>query len=158
MAETSESQSKTVALNRRARRDYFIEDEIEAGMVLHGTEVKSLRAGRANIQDAYAGETAGELWLFNADIPVYAGGNRHNHEPRRARKLLLHARQIKKLLGQIRTKGVTLIPLAIYFNARGIAKVKIGLAKGKREYEKRETIKERDWNREKRGMLKSKNR
>jgi len=145
-------------MNRRARRDYFIEDEIEAGMVLTGTEVKSLRAGRANINEAYAGETAGELFLFNADIPVYMGGNRYNHEPRRARKLLMHVRQIKKLLGQIRTKGVTLIPLAIYFNARGIAKVKVGLAKGKREYEKRDTIKERDWNREKRSLLKAKNK
>lgn len=151
-------QSKTVATNRRARYDYFIQDEIEAGMVLTGTEVKSLRSGRANINDSYAGEMQEEMWVFNIDIPVYEGGNRFNHEPRRPRKLLMHAKQIKKLRTQLRTKGVTLIPLSLYFNSRGIAKIKIGLAKGKKEFEKRDVIHKRDWDREKSTMLKNRNK
>ena len=158
MAEEKTSQSKTVAVNRKARFDYFIESEVEAGLVLTGTEVKSLRGGRANIADAYAGETAGELWLINANIPEFKGGNRYNHEPLRHRKLLLKKKELNKLLGQIRTKGVTLIPLTLYFNSRGICKVKIGLAKVKKEFEKRDTIKQREWDKEKRGLLKAKNK
>jgi SsrA-binding protein len=147
-------ESKTVAVNRKARFEYFIEEEFEAGLVLTGTEVKSLRAGRANIGDAYAGEKEGELWLLNAIINEYAGGNRNNHEPRRPRKLLLHKRQVKKLIGRLRDKGVTLIPLTLYFNKRGIAKARLGLAKGKKQYEKRDTIKARDWKREQARLLK----
>lgn len=145
-----------VATNRKARFEYFVEEEFEAGLVLTGTEVKSLRSGRSNIADAYAGEKDGELWLLNAVINEYAGGNRMNHEPRRPRKLLLHKKQLKKLLGRLRQKGVTIIPLSLYFNARGIAKIKMGLASGKKQHEKRETIKDRDWKREQSRIMKSK--
>jgi SsrA-binding protein len=154
----SESKSgSTVSHNRKARFNYTIEEEIEAGIVLVGTEVKSLRAGRSNIADAYAAEQDGEIWLINAHIMEYAGGNRFNHEPKRPRKLLLHKKQIKKLLGRIRIKGVTLIPLSLYFNSRGLAKIKLGLAVGKKEYEKRDTIKERDWQRDKARIMRGKN-
>ena len=150
--------SGPVAQNRKARHEYFIEDEIEAGIVLLGTEVKSLRAGRATIGDAYAGEKGGEIWMYNANIPPYThAANRANHEPNRARKLLLHERQIKKLAGYVKQKGVTLIPLKIYFNKKGIAKVLVGLARGKTQYDKRDTIKKRDWEREKSQMMKKKN-
>lgn len=139
---------KTVAVNRKARFEYAIEDVFEAGIVLVGTEVKSLRMGRANIADSYASHKDGAIWLWNADIPVYTHGNRNNHEPRRGRKLLLNTRQIKKLVGELKVRGTTLIPLELYFNKRGFAKVAIALAKGKKEYEKREVIKKRDWKRE----------
>jgi SsrA-binding protein len=148
--------SSTVAFNRKARYDYSIEEEIEAGIVLTGTEVKSLREGKANINDAYAGEKEEAIWLFNAHIAEYAGGNRFNHEPRRPRKLLLHERQIKKLIGRLKVKGVTLIPMSLYFNRRGLAKVRLGLATGKKEYEKRDTIKKRDWQREKARIVRAK--
>jgi SsrA-binding protein len=148
---------KTVAHNRKARYDYHIEEEIEAGIVLTGTEVKSLRDGRVTINEAYAGAKGDELWLVNATIVEYAGGNRFNHEPRRPRKLLLHKKQIKKLLGRIKVKGVTLVPLSLYFNSRGLAKVKLGLAIGKKEYEKRDTIKKRDWQRDKARIVREKN-
>jgi SsrA-binding protein len=147
---------KTVALNRKARHDYSIEEEIEAGIVLTGTEVKSLRDGKATITDAYAGPKGEEIWLFNATIAEYPGGNRFNHEPRRPRKLLMHKRQIKKLLGRLRVKGVTLVPMALYFNSRGLAKVKVALAIGKKEYEKRDTIKKRDWQRDKARIMRDK--
>ena len=136
-------------LNRKARYEYFIEDELEAGIVLVGTEVKSLRAGKAQINDAHAGMKGEELFLFNCYIAEYEGGNRFNHDTKRPRKLLLHKKQMEKLLGKLKTKGITLVPLSMYFNSRGFVKVKIGLAKGKKQYEKRETEKDRDWQREK---------
>lgn len=142
-------------LNRRARADYFIDEEIEAGLILVGTEVKSLRQGKANIQDAFAGPKDGGLWLMNSYIAEYNGGNRFNHESRRPRQLLLHKREINKLLGKVKTKGFTIVPLSMYFNSRGLAKVLLGLARGKREFEKRETIKTREWNREKERLMKN---
>ncbi len=145
---------KSVALNRRARFEYEIEEVFEAGIMLLGTEVKSLRLGRANIADAYASHKQGEIWLWNAHIPEYSHGNRNNHEPTRGRKLLLNARQIKKLVGELKVRGTTLIPLELYFNSRGYAKVAIAVAHGKKKYEKRETIKKRDWKREQGRMLK----
>lgn len=145
---------KLIAENRKARYEYFIEETLEAGIMLVGTEVKSLRHGRATIGDAHAGEMKGELWIFNLNIPEYSAGNRHNHEPKRARKLLVHQKQMDKLLGQVKMKGFTLVPLKMYFNVRGIVKVLLGLGKGKKEYEKRETIKERDWHRQQRQILK----
>lgn len=149
-----EKEKPPVAVNRKARFEYAIEETIEAGIVLLGTEVKSLRMGRATIADAYASHKDGEIWLWNADIPVYTHGNRNNHEPRRGRKLLLNARQVKKLIGLLKVRGTTLIPLKIYFNKRGFAKVDLAVAKGKKEYEKRETIKERDWKRQQGKLLK----
>lgn len=156
MAGKEKPTGTTIAINRKARFEYFIEEEIEAGIVLAGTEVKSLRTGKATINEAYASEKDGDIWLINANIPEYSGGNRFNHEPRRPRKLLLHKRQIKKLAGRLKVKGVTLVPLALYFNSRGLAKVKIGLAQGKKEYEKRDTIKQRDWERDKARIMREK--
>ena len=144
---------KSVAQNRRAFHDYAIEDRVEAGLVLTGTEVKSLREGRATINEAHAGEMQGELWLFNANIPEYRGGNRFNHEPKRPRKLLLKKREIGRLLGAVQRKGMTLVPLSLYFSNRGFAKVEIGLARGKKEYDKRQALKDRDWSREKQRLL-----
>ena len=145
---------KTIAENRRARFDYFIEDTMEAGLVLTGTEVKSLRVGRANIAESYASVENGEIVLINADIPPYAGGNRFNHEPRRHRKLLLHAKQIGKLIGAVQRDGRTIIPTKLYWNEKGIAKLEIGLAKGKKLHDKRETSAERDWQRDKARLMK----
>lgn len=146
-----------IAVNRKARFEFSIEEEFEAGIVLTGTEVKSLRAGKAQINDAYAGEKNGEIWLFNAYIAEYEGGNRFNHETNRPRKLLLHKKQIKKLLGRLKVKGVTLVPMSFYFNSRGLAKIKLALATGKKQYEKRETIKDRDWQRDKARIMKNRN-
>ena len=143
-------------LNRKARHEYFIEDELEAGIVLTGTEVKSLRLGKAQMNDAHAGAKAGEIWLFNFYIAEYFGGNRFNHETHRPRKLLLHKRQINKLLGMLKTKGITLVPLSLYFNEKGMAKLKIGVAKGKKQYEKRQVEKDRDWQREKGRIMREK--
>jgi SsrA-binding protein len=140
---------KYVAQNRRARHDYFITDTLEAGLVLAGSEVKTLRQGQVSIAESYAGERAGELFLFNASIPPYKAANRFNHEEKRARKLLVHRRERDKLLGAIKREGITIVPLAIYFNARGIAKIELGLAKGKRKEDKRATVKARDWQRQK---------
>ncbi|MDX2102349.1 MAG: SsrA-binding protein SmpB [Alphaproteobacteria bacterium] len=136
------------ALNRRARYDYAIIDTLEAGIVLVGSEVKSLRKGQASIAESFAGEMKGELYLFNAHIPIYAAANRFNHEERRPRKLLVHTRQRNRLLGQIKREGVTLVPLSVYFNDRGMAKVEIGLAKGKKKADKRAAEKEKDWQRD----------
>ena len=144
---------KVVAENRKARFEYFIEDTFEAGIALQGTEVKSLRFGEGNIADSYAELKNGEVWLVNANIPEYAFGNRENHSPRRPRKLLLHGREINKLHGAIHRQGMTLIPLAIYFNDRGRAKVELALAKGKKLHDKRETQKNRDWARDKARLL-----
>lgn len=148
--------SKTVALNRKARHNYSIEDTLEAGIQLAGTEVKSLREGGVQITDSHAAEMGGELWLFNAHIPEYHGGNRFNHEPRRPRKLLVHKRELSRLIGAVAREGMTLVPLALYFNTRGIAKVELGLAKGKKKWDKRETEKSRDWQREKGRLLRAK--
>jgi SsrA-binding protein len=147
---------KVIARNRRASHDYFLEERVEAGLVLQGTEVKSLRAGRANINEAYAFEQGGELYLVNATIPEYHAGNIFNHEPRRPRKLLLHRREMGKLIGAMRRSGETVIPTALYFNPRGIAKVELALARGKKAYDKRASIKERDWQREKERLIREK--
>jgi len=144
-----------VAVNRRARFDYEITDTFEAGMVLTGTEVKSLRMGKANIAEAYVSPEKGEIWLINCDIPPYGHGNRFNHDPRRARKLLLHKREMNKLAGSVQKDGLTIVPLRLFFNERGMAKLQIGLAKGKKTIDKRETIKQRDWNRSKQRILKN---
>ena len=153
MAKAAQKRGRIVAQNRRARHDYRIEDTLEAGLVLVGSEVKSLRAGRGSLADSYAAEKDGELYLFNAHIPAYAAANRFNHETRRARKLLVHRRQLDRLLGAVQRDGVTLIPLAVYFNDRGIAKVELGVARGKRQYDKRETEKRRDWQRQKQRLM-----
>ena len=154
MAKTP-SASKTVALNRKARHNYSIEDTLEAGIQLTGTEVKSLREGGVQITDSHAGEMGGELWLFNAHIPEYHGGNQFNHEPRRPRKLLVHKHQLSRLIGAVAREGMTLVPLALYFNPRGRAKVELGLAKGKKLWDKRQTEKSRDWQREKGRLLRA---
>jgi len=145
---------KTIAENRRARFDYFIDDVVEAGIMLTGTEVKSLRNGRANIAESYAAVEGDEIVLINADIPPYSGGNRFNHEPRRHRKLLLHRKQIGKLIGAVQREGRTIIPLKLYWNEKGIAKLEIGLAKGKKLHDKRETSPERDRQRDKARLMK----
>jgi SsrA-binding protein len=156
MARDPETQ-RFAAQNRKARHNYFIEDTIEAGMMLLGTEVKSLRSGKASIGEAFAGEKGGELYLYNAFIPPYAAATRFNHEPRRPRKLLVKRRELAKLMGAIAREGMTLVPLSIYFNARGIAKCQLGLAKGKRKTDKRDTLKERDWQRSQARILRSRN-
>ena len=155
MKDEREKAKRSVALNRKAHFNYQLEERFEAGLVLMGTEVKSLRLGRANIQDAFARVYQGELWLYNAFIPEYTQGNRNNHEPTRPRKLLLQARQIKKLLGFLKNKGVTLVPLSIYFSKGGYAKVELAVGHGKKEYEKREVIKQRDWKREQSRLMKN---
>ena len=147
---------KTIAENRRARFDYFIEDTVEAGLVLTGTEVKSLRNGRANIAESYAAVEGGEIVLVNADIPPYGHANRFNHEPRRPRKLLLHAKQINRLIGAVQREGNTLIPMRLYFNERGRAKLELALAKGKKLHDKREATAERDWQRDKARLMREK--
>ena len=148
--------SKLIAENRRARYDYFLDDAIEAGLMLTGTEVKSLRVGRANIAESYAAVENGGIYLINADIPPYAGGNRFNHEPRRPRKLLLHTKQINKLVGAVQREGRTLIPTKLYWNEKGIAKLEIALAKGKKAHDKREATAERDWQRDKARLMREK--
>ena len=148
---------RMVAQNRRARRDYTINETFEAGMQLTGTEVKSLRLGRGSIAEAYAGEKDGELWLFGAHIPEYEGAGSHlNHEPTRSRKLLMKKREIAHLLGAVQRKGMTLVPLNIYFNPRGIAKLELALAEGKHAYDKRQAVKTRDWNRQKARLMREK--
>ncbi len=140
--------AKTVAENRRARYDYYIEDTVEAGIALTGTEVKSLRFGEGSIAESYAEVKGGEVWLINSNVPEFSHGNRNNHEPKRPRKLLLHEREIARFTGAVERKGMTLVPLSVYFNSRGRAKVELALAKGKNVADKRATIKERDWKRE----------
>jgi SsrA-binding protein len=143
------------AQNRRARHDYLIEEKLEAGLVLQGSEVKVLRQGQASINEAYAGETAGELFLVNANIPEYSSAKSFSHLPRRPRKLLLHRKEMAKLLGAIRREGVTIVPLSIYFNERGRAKVELGLARGKKKADKREAEKTRDWQRDKARIMRA---
>ena len=145
--------AKLIAENRRARFDYFLENPVEAGLMLTGTEVKSLRVGKANIAESYAAVENGEIVLINADIPPYAGGNRFNHEPRRPRKLLLHAKQISRLIGAVQREGSTLIPTKLYWNDKGIAKLEIAIGKGKKAHDKREVTAERDWQRDKARLM-----
>lgn len=146
---------KVVAENRRARFDYFVDDRMEAGIALTGTEVKALRQGEGSIAESYATINDEEVWLINSHIPEYSHGNRLNHEPRRQRKLLLKGREIAKLNGAVTRQGLTLVPLSIYFNSRGKAKVELALARGKKVHDKRDTIKERDWKREQGRLLRS---
>ena len=148
MAKETEDQRKVVATNRKAYHDYFIEEKFEAGIVLKGTEVKSLRERRVNLQDSYASVKEGEAFLHHCHISPYSHGNMMNHDPIRTRKLLLHRKEINKLLGKTQQKGLTLIPLRIYFSERGHAKVELGLAKGKKQHDRRESIKAREAGRE----------
>jgi SsrA-binding protein len=158
LAEKKETNFKVVADNRRARFDYEIGETFEAGMVLTGTEVKSLRTGKASIGESYASlDRAGELYLVNATIPEYLQANRFNHEPKRQRKLLLNAREIVRVAKGLEREGMTLVPLKIYFNARGRAKLELALARGKQLHDKRESEKQRDWNREKSRLLRERN-
>ena len=144
---------KAVAENRKARFNYEVVDTFETGLVLTGTEVKSLREGKANIAESYAATERGELWLINAHLPEYLQANRFNHEPRRPRKLLLHKKEIGRLFAAVNRDGMTLIPLKIYFNDRGTAKLELALARGKKLHDKRETEKKRDWQRQKSRLL-----
>jgi SsrA-binding protein len=143
------------AQNRRARHDYVIEDTLEAGLVLQGSEVKVLRTGQASIAEAYADAQAGELFLVNANIPEYQAARHFSHEPRRPRKLLLHRKEMNKLLGAIRREGVTIVPLSIYFNERGRAKVELGLAHGRKKADRRQADKDRDWQRDKARLMRA---
>jgi SsrA-binding protein len=143
-----EKSEKAVATNRKAYHDYFIEEKFEAGIMLQGTEVKSLRDGRVNLQDSYASVKGNEVFLHHCHISPYSHGNIMNHEPLRTRKLLLHQKEINKLLGKTQQQGLTLIPLRVYFSKRGLAKVELGLAKGKKQHDRRETIKKREAGRE----------
>jgi SsrA-binding protein len=156
MAERPARAVKVVADNRKARFNYAIGDTFEAGLALTGTEVKSIRNGKATIGESYADSRDGELWLINANIPEYLQANRFNHAPKRPRKLLLHKRQINKLIGAVEREGMTLIPLKLYFNEKGRAKIELALAKGKKLHDKRETEKKRDWNREKGRLMRVK--
>ena len=148
MTKDKDASERDVATNRKAYHDYFIEEKYEAGILLQGTEVKSLREGRVNLQDSYASVRGSEVFLHQCHISPYSHGNIMNHEPTRVRKLLLHKTEISKLLGKTQQKGLTLIPLRIYFSKRGFAKVELGLAKGKKLYDRRETIKAREAGRE----------
>ena len=144
---------KVVAENRRARFDYFVEDRFETGIALTGTEVKSLRSGEGSIAESYATVDGDEIWLINSHVPEYSHGNRLNHEPKRPRKLLLKGREISKLHGAVARQGLTLVPLSLYFNSAGRAKLELALARGKKVHDKRETVKERDWKREQQRLL-----
>ena len=141
--------SNIVAQNRKASFNYFFEDTLEAGIELLGSEVKSLRAGKGSISDSYALDSEGEIYLHNSYIPEYKQSSYNNHDPRRSRKLLLKKREINKIIGKINRDGFTVVPTRVYFNSKGIAKVNIAIAKGKKQHDKRQTKKQRDWNREK---------
>jgi SsrA-binding protein len=149
-------QYRLIADNRRARYNFFIDEVIEAGIILTGTEVKSLRDGHATIAESYASEENGELFLINANIPIYSRGNRFNHEPKRHRKLLLKKRQVNHLLAGVNRKGMTIVPLKLYFNEHGKVKIEVGLAKGKQNHDKRQTDKDRSWNRDKARLMREK--
>ncbi len=155
MAEKDDRSIKVAAENRKARFNYAIEDTIEAGIQLTGTEVKSIRTGKSTIAESYADPKNGEIWLINANIPEYLQANRFNHEPKRPRRLLMHKKQIARWMNAVEREGMTLIPLKLYFNERGMVKVQLGLAKGKKLHDKRETEKKRDWNREKGRLLRA---
>jgi SsrA-binding protein len=156
MAAASSENSRVVAQNRRARFNYQLEETFEVGIALTGSEVKSLRAGKATIAESYADARGGEIWLVNATIPEYVQAGRFNHAPKRLRKLLLHRRQINKLIGAVERQGMTLVPLRLYFNERGRAKVELALARGKKLHDKRETEKKRSWERERGRLLRAK--
>ena len=156
MAKKPEPKNRVVADNRKARFNYEITDTVEAGIALTGTEVKSLRGGKATIGEAYAGPSGNDLMLFNAYIPEYLEANRFNHDTKRPRRLLLHRRQIDKFIGATQREGYTVVPLKIYFNERGRAKVELGLGRGKKLHDKRETAKERDWQRDKARLMRDK--
>jgi SsrA-binding protein len=156
MAEKKERAFKVVADNRRARFNYEIGEVVEAGIALTGTEVKSLRQGKATIAESYADARAGEVWLVNANIPEYLEANRFNHAPKRPRKLLLHKRQISKLAAAVEREGMTLVPLKMYFNEKGRAKIEIAVARGKKLHDKRETERKRSWERERGRLLRAK--
>jgi len=153
MAKKKPFKGTIVAQNRRARHDYFIQDTLEAGLMLKGSEVKSLRAGRCSLNEAYAAEQRGELYLLNAHIPEYAPAGVFGHEAKRERKLLLNKREMARLGEAVNRKGMTLVPLSIYFSDRGIAKLELALAEGKQRHDKRDTVKERDWQRQKARLL-----
>jgi SsrA-binding protein len=152
----ADPKQKPIAENRRARFDYFLEEFFEAGIMLTGTEVKSLRVGKANIAESYAAVNGRSIELVNADIPPYSHSNRFNHEPRRPRKLLLHRKQIDKLIGAVQREGRTIIPTKLYWNDKGLAKLELALAKGKKEHDKRETSAARDWQRDKARLMREK--
>src|SRR6516164_5083015 len=156
MAAKAQGNARVVAHNRRARFNYEIGETFEAGIALTGTEVKALRQGRATIAEAYADARHGELWLVNANIPEYLQGGRFNHAPKRIRKLLLHRRQIDKLAGAIEREGMTLVPLKLYFNEKGRAKLELALARGKKLHDKRETERKRSWERERGRLMRQK--
>ncbi|MET0539728.1 MAG: SsrA-binding protein SmpB [Xanthobacteraceae bacterium] len=156
MAVRSPDNFRVVAQNRRARFNYHLEENFEAGIALTGSEVKSLRAGKATIAESHADTRGGEIWLVNATIPEYVQAGRFNHPPKRLRRLLLHRRQINKLIGAVEREGMTLVPLRLYFNERGRAKVELALARGKKLHDKRETEKKRSWERERGRLLRAK--
>ena len=156
MADKKESPQKIVADNRKARFNYEIGETFEAGVSLTGSEVKSLRAGKATIAESYADARNGELWLINSNIAEYTQAGRDNHAPKRPRKLLLHRRQIDKLIGAVERQGYTVVPLKMYFNGKGRAKVEIALARGKKLHDKRDTLKQRSWDRERGRLLRAK--
>lgn len=147
---------KLIADNRKARHNFEYLEKLEAGLMLTGTEVKSLRNGKANIAESYATEEEGEIWLINSYIPEYLEGNRNNHNPRRRRKLLLHKKEMSKLIGGVQREGLTIVPDRLFFNERGIAKLQIALARGRKAHDKREVAKKRDWNREKARLMREK--
>jgi SsrA-binding protein len=156
MTAKTEPKLKVVADNRKARFNYEIGETFEAGVVLTGSEVKSLRAGKATIAESYADPRGEELWLINANIPEYLQAGRDNHAPKRPRKLLLHKRQIHKLTGAVEREGMTIVPLRLYFNPKGHAKIEVALARGKKLHDKRETMKKRSWDRERGRLLRMK--
>jgi SsrA-binding protein len=156
MAKKPATKNKLIAENRKARFNYAIGEVFEAGIMLTGSEVKSMRSGKATIAESYADAREGELWLINANIPEYLQAHRFNHTPKRPRKLLLHGRQISKLIGAVEREGMTLVPLKLYFNEKGRAKVEIALAKGKKLYDKRATDKKRSWERERGRLMREK--
>ncbi len=157
MSKDGPAKRRVVAQNRRARFDYFIDEVIEAGIMLTGTEVKSLRSGRASINECYASVENGELYLINSYIPEYTHAHKKlNHEPTRHRKLLVNRKQLNNLIGLTRQRGTTLVPISIYFNPRGMAKLELGVGRGKKQHDKRETTKQRDWDREKARLMREK--
>jgi len=156
MAKKKEDGSKLIADNRKARYAYAIGETLEAGIMLVGSEVKSLRTGKTTIGESYAHAKDGEIWLVNSYIPEYTKASRFNHEPKRSRKLLVHKREAERLAAAIQREGMTLIPLKLYFNAKGVAKLELGVAKGKKLHDKRETEKQRDWQRDKARLMRDK--
>ncbi|HVP84670.1 MAG TPA: SsrA-binding protein SmpB [Rhizomicrobium sp.] len=156
MAKKADPEKKVVADNRKARFSYAIDDTLEAGIMLTGSEVKALRSGKATIAESYAHAKDGEIWLVNAYIPEYTMANRFNHEPKRTRKLLVRKTEARKLSAAVQREGMTLVPLRVYFNPKGIAKIELGIAKGKKLHDKRETEKQRDWARDKARLMRAK--